>query len=84
MAMMWKLVRCINRDYLEDDSYNFEIGELYEADIEYYSVKSWSDNVYYYYPIKEWFEEYNPTKIELFIRKLKMFLKWKEKKKKKK
>ena len=33
MAMMWKLVRCINRDYLEDDLYNFEIGELYEADI---------------------------------------------------
>ena len=84
MAMMWKLVRCINRDYLEDDLYNFEIGELYEADIEYYSVKSWSGTVYYYYPIEEWFEEYNPTKTELFIRKLKMFLKWKEKKKKKK
>ena len=53
MAMMWKLVRCINRDYLEDDLYNFEIGELYEADIEYYSVKSWSGNVYYYYPIED-------------------------------
>ena len=73
MAMMWKLVRCINRDYLEDDLYNFEIGELYEADIEYYSVKSWSGNVYYYYPIEEWFEEYNPTKTELFIHKLKIF-----------
>ena len=84
MTRMWKFVRCISRDYLEDDIYNFEEGELYEADIEYYSVKSWSDNVYYYYPIEEWFEEYNPTKIELFIRKLKMFLIWKEKKKKKK
>ena len=83
MAMMWKLVRCINRDYLEDDLYNFEIGELYEADIEYYSVKSWSGNVYYYYPIEEWFEEYNPSKMELFIRKFKMLLKWKAKKIKK-
>ena len=83
MTMMWKLVKCINRDYLEDDTYNFEIGELYEADIEYYSVKSWSGNIHYYYPIEYWFEEYNPNKIELFIRKFKMFLKWKEKKKKK-
>ena len=30
MAMMWKFVRCISRDYLEDDIYNSEEDEYYD------------------------------------------------------